>query len=181
MNRCDWVNLDNDKYVAYHDNEWGKPIYDDKVLFEFLLLECFQAGLSWEIILNKREHFREAFDDFDVIAISKYEDSKIDRLMGNANIIRHRLKIVSAVNNAKVFIEIQEEYGSFAKYIWGFTDNKIIMNEDDNIKSSSEVSDKISKDLKKRGMKFVGSITIYSYLQAVGIVNDHALACDFRE
>lgn len=180
MNRCCWANTKNEKYISYHDNEWGKVKHDDKELFEALVLECFQAGLSWEIILNKRESFREAFDDFDYNKIINYDDIKVEELLNNSGIIRHRLKIASTITNAKIFMNIQEEFGTFSNYIWGFTNNKVILNEDDSIKVSSEISDKISKDLKKRGMKFVGTKTIYSYLQAIGIVNDHEINCDFR-
>ena len=179
MNRCKWVNFKNKIYVDYHDNEWGKEERDDRMLFELLILEGFQAGLSWECILNKRQYFREAFDNFDCIKISKYDSGKITELLNNQNIIRNKLKVNAAITNAKVFIEIQKEFGSFDKYIWGFTNGKVIKNMDDNLKTTSKLSDEISKDLKKRGMKFVGSTIIYSYLQAIGIINDHELNCDF--
>ena len=142
-------------------------------------MNSFQAGLSWETILNKRENFREAFDNFDYIKISKYGCEKINELLNNQNIIRNKLKINAAVTNAKVFIEIQKEFGSFDKYIWSFTNGKVIKNMDDNLKITSKLSDEISRDLKKRGMKFVGSIIVYSYLQAIGIIDDHELNCDF--
>lgn len=177
MNRCKWLNLNNPIYVRYHDEEWGKPKYNDKELFELLILEMFQAGLSWECILNKRKSFRLAFDNFDYNIISNYNDNKINELLNNKNIIRNRLKIQAAINNAKVFIKIQEEYKKFSNYIWSFTNNKIIKNIDDNLKVSSPLSDEISKDLKRRGMKFVGTIIIYSYLQAIGIIDDHELDC----
>ena len=177
MNRCSWVN-DNPLYIKYHDEEWGVASYDDKYLFEMLLLESFQAGLSWECILNKRENFREAFDNFDYIKISKYDSQKINELLNNQNIIRNKLKVNAAITNAKIFIDIQKEFGSFDKYIWGFTDYKVIKNMDDNLKTTSKLSDEISKDLNKRGMKFVGSTIIYSYLQAIGIIDDHELSCD---
>lgn len=179
MKRCKWVNLNNKIYVDYHDNEWGKEEHDDRMLFELLILEGFQAGLSWECVLNKREYFREAFDNFDYIKISKYDSGKIFELLNNPNIIRNKLKINAAITNAKAFMEIQKEFGSFDKYIWSFTNYKVVKNIDDNFKTTSELSDKISKDLKKRGMKFVGSTIIYSYLQAIGIINDHELNCDF--
>ena len=179
MNRCKWVNLKNKTYVDYHDNEWGKEEHDDGMLFELLILEGFQAGLSWECVLNKREYFRRAFDDFDYTKISKYDSQKINELLNNPNIIRNKSKVIAAITNAKVFIGIQEEFGSFDKYIWSFTDYKVIKNIDDNFKTTSELSDKISKDLKKRGMKFVGSTIIYSYMQAIGIIDDHELNCDF--
>lgn len=174
MDRCSWCNLDNDKYVLYHDREWGIPTYDDNKLFEMLLLESFQAGLSWECILNKREYFRESFDNFDYNKISKYDEIKIEELLDNKNIIRNKLKINAAVNNSKVFIDIQKKYKTFSNYIWSFTDNKIIYEND---RVSSELSDKISNDLKKRGMKFVGTVIIYSYLQAIGVVNSHEENC----
>ena len=179
MNRCKWVNLNNKLYVDYHDNEWGKEEHDDRMLFELLILEGFQAGLSWECVLNKREYFREAFDDFDYKKFSKYTSEKINELLNNQNIIRNKLKINAVITNAKIFIEIKKEYGSFDKYIWNFTKGKVIKNMNDNLKTTSKLSDEISKDLKKRGMKFVGSTIIYSYLQAIGIINDHELNCDF--
>lgn len=181
MKRCKWVNLNNQLYIDYHDNEWGIPHYDDKYMFEFLILESFQAGLSWECVLNKRQAFKKAFDDFDYDKISKYDDNKIEELLNNPNIIRNRLKIKASINNAKIFIEIQKEYKSFSNYIWSFTGNKVIKNIDDNLKTSSELSDRVSKDLQKRGMKFVGTTIIYSYLQAVGVINDHELDCGFRK
>ena len=179
--RCSWVNLDNPLYIKYHDSEWGVPSYEDTYLYEMLLLESFQAGLSWECILNKRESFRKAFDNFDYIKISKYDESKINELLNNKDIIRNKLKINAAINNAKVFINIQKEYGTFSNYIWKFTNNRIINNTDNIIRSTSPLSDEISKDLKRRGMKFVGSTIIYSYLQAIGIINDHELQCDMKE
>ena len=168
MKRCSWVNENNELYLKYHDTEWGRASYDDAYLYEMLLLESFQAGLSWECILKKRESFRLAFDNF------SYE---IDELLQNKNIVRNKLKIQAAINNAKVFINIQKEYGSFSNYIWHFTNNKQIVNKDDHIKTTSPLSDRISKDLQKRGMKFVGSTIIYSYLQAIGVINDHELNC----
>ena len=179
MKRCKWLNENNKLYVHYHDHEWGIPHYDDSYMFEFLILESFQAGLSWETILNKRENFKEAFDNFDYKKISKYDENKVNSLMQNKGIIRNKLKIKAAINNAKVFMDIQNEFGSFSNYIWSFTNNKIIKNIDDNFKTSSELSDKISKDLINRKMKFVGSTIIYSYLQAIGIINDHETRCDF--
>lgn len=178
MTRCKWVNLDNPLYIKYHDEEWGVPSHDDKYLFEMLILESFQAGLSWECVLNKRESFRKAFDNFDYNKIVKYDDNKIEELMNNKNIIRNRLKIKAAINNAKIFIDIRKEYSTFDKYIWSFTDNKVIKNKNDIFNTTSELSDKISKDLIKRGMKFVGSTIIYSYLQAIGLIDDHELKCE---
>ncbi len=176
MERCSWVNLDNSLYVKYHDLEWGVPSYDDSYLFEMLLLESFQAGLSWECILNKREAFREAFDNFDYKKIANYSLEKVNELLENKNIIRNKLKIMASINNAKVFIAIQKEYGSFSNYIWHFTDNKVIK-YDGIIRTDSLLSIKISKDLINRGMKFVGSVIIYSYLQAIGVINDHEEQC----
>lgn len=177
MKRCNWVNEKNDVYVKYHDEEWGVPSYDDTYLFEMLLLESFQAGLSWECILNKREAFREAFDNFDYQKIANYNETKINQLLRNKSIIRNRLKISTAINNAKIFMKIKQEYKSFSNYIWGFTNNRQVININDNFRTTSDLSDKISKDLKRRGMKFVGSTIVYSYLQAIGIINDHELNC----
>lgn len=179
MKRCVWVNKNNLLYVKYHDEEWGVPSYDDRYLFEMLVLESFQAGLSWECILNKRESFRKAFDNFDYELVANYDDKKVFELLNNSNIVRNKLKINAAINNAKVFIDIKKEYGSFSNYIWDFTDGNIVLNNDDVFKSTSDLSDRISNDLKKRGMRFVGSTIIYSYLQAIGIINDHELDCDF--
>ncbi len=178
MNRCKWVNLKNEKYIKYHDEEWGVPSYEDKYLFEMLLLESFQAGLSWECILNKRDDFRKAFDEFNYKKIALYNKKKIEKLLNNEKIIRNKLKINAAINNAKIFMQIQEEYGTFSKYIWHFTNNQIIKNEDDVVRATSSLSDEISKELKSRGMKFVGSTIIYSYLQAIGVINDHEKCCD---
>ncbi len=177
MKRCFWVDERSELYVKYHDEEWGIPKYDDKELFELLILESFQAGLSWLIVLKKREAFRKAFDNFDLDKIVKYDNKKVEELMNNPEIIRSKNKILSAINNAKIFKEIQKEYGSFSKYIWNFTDNKIIKRTTKELPVSTPLSDKISKDLKKRGMKYVGTVIIYSYLQAIGIVNDHDLDC----
>ena len=173
-NRCHWANPKNEKYIRYHDQEWGVPLYDDKKLFEMLILECFQAGLSWECVLNKREAFREAFDDFDLEKICSYDEEKIEELKNNPFIIRNRLKIQAAVTNAKVFRDIQKEYGSFSEYLWHWTGGKVIF---ENTKTTSPLSDEISKDLKKRGMKFVGTTVVYSYLQAVGVINSHEDGC----
>lgn len=172
--RCKWCNLKNEVYIKYHDEEWGKPSYDDKELFELLILESFQAGLSWECVLNKRDYFRKAFDNFDYNKISSYNNDKIDELLKNENIIRNKLKINAAINNSKIFKEIQKEYKTFSNYIWKFTNNKVIYEFN---KTSSELSDTISKDLKKRGMKFVGTTIIYSYLQAIGIIYSHEKEC----
>ncbi len=177
MYRCSWLDETSEIYVKYHDNEWGVPKYDDRELFELLVLESFQAGLSWLTVLKKREAFRNAFDDFDVEKVASYDQAKVEELLQNKDIIRSRGKINAAILNAKVFINIQKEYGSFSNYIWGFTNGEIIKNKDDNFQVSTPLSDKISKDLKKRGMKYVGTVIVYSYLQSVGIVNDHELKC----
>lgn len=177
MKRCFWVDEKSTIYIKYHDEEWGVPKYDDRELFELLILESFQAGLSWITILKKREAFREAFDNFDVKKVANYKTSKVEELLQNDKIIRSRNKIESSIRNAQIFIEIQKEFGSFSKYIWGFTDNKIITRTSDKLPVSTPLSDKISKDLKKRGMKYVGTVIIYSYLQAIGIVNDHDPDC----
>ena len=175
--RCNWVEGKEDIYLDYHDNEWGKAVYDDQTLFELLLLECFQAGLSWITILKKREYFREAYDNFNIDKIVNYDENKIEELMKNKLIIRYRKKIEASIINARVFKEIQEEFGSFSKYIWSFTDNKILKDTEENYLTKSRTSDAITKDLKKRGMKFVGSVTIYSYLEAIGIINNHTKDC----
>lgn len=172
--RCKWCNLKNPIYVEYHDSEWCVPEYDDGKLFELLILESFQAGLSWETILNKRENFRKAFDGFSPEKIAKYDESKIALLMDDAGIIRNRRKINAAINNAAVFLAIQKEWGSFCKYIWHFTDSKVVHEIN---KTSSLLSDMVSKDLQKRGMRFVGTTIIYSYLQAIGVLYSHDEGC----
>lgn len=177
MNRCGWMDLNSEVYVDYHDNEWGQPVHDDKKLFEMLILEGFQAGLSWLTILKKREAFRTAFDGFDPAVVSEYGEDKIQSLMSDAGIVRNRRKIQATVQNAKAFLVIQCEFGSFDSYLWSFTNGQVVLNTDDQLKSTSELSDRISNDLKKRGMNFVGSTIIYSFLQAVGVVNDHELSC----
>ena len=177
MKRCFWVDEKNEIYIKYHDEEWGIPKYEDKELFELLILESFQAGLSWITILKKREAFRKAFDNFDINKIIKYDDKKVEELMDNAGIIRCKNKILCTISNAKIFKEIQKEFGSFSNYIWSFTDNKIITRQTKELPVSTPLSDKISKDLKKRGMKYVGTVIIYSYLQAIGVVNDHDFEC----
>lgn len=177
--RCGWC-LGDPLYEAYHDEEWGVPIHDEQKLFEFLILETFQAGLSWITILRKRENFREAFDDFDYKKVAKYSEEKIQELLLNPGIIRNKLKVRSAVTNAQLFMKIQEEFGSFDKYIWSFVDHKPLQNKVENYKNApatTEVSDKLSKDLKKRGFKFVGSTVVYAHMQATGMVNDHEVSC----
>ncbi len=180
MNRCKWVNMKNPLYVAYHDSEWGVPSRDDRYLFEMLILEGFQAGLSWECVLNKREDFRAAFDGFDPKTVSEYGADKLAALAENPKIIRNRRKIAAAVDNAKAFLAIQSEFGSFASYIWSFTDGEVIHNTDDVFRATSPLSDAVSADLKRRGMKFVGSTIIYSYLQACGVIDDHESCCDLH-
>ena len=172
-NRCTWAGND-EVYIRYHDEEWGVPTHDDRELFEMLVLESFQAGLSWITILKKRENFKRAFDDFDVRKVADYDEAKVEELRLNEGIIRHKGKINAAVNNAQVFIEIQDEFGSFDEYIWGFTDGEIIKAE---FLTESELSKRISKDLKKRGMKFVGPTIIYSYLESIGVIDNHQECC----
>ena len=172
--RCSWCNTANPAYVAYHDREWGVPVHDDGKLFEMLLLESFQAGLSWECILNKREAFRRAFDSFDAERIAGYDEDKLQALQQDKGIVRNRLKIRAAVTNARVFNEIRREYGSFDRYIWDFTQGNILHETG---QTTSALSDAVSKDLSRRGMKFVGSTIIYSYLQAIGIINSHEAGC----
>ena len=180
MKRCEWVPLDNELYVKYHDEEWGVAVHSDRKLFEFLILEGAQAGLSWSTILKKRENYRKAFDGFDFEKVAEYGSRKVESLMKDAGIVRNRLKINSSVRNAKVFISIRKEFGSFDKYIWGFVDGKQIDNKIKRMKdvpATTDLSDEISKDLKKRGMNFVGSTIVYAFLQAVGIVDDHEVGC----
>ena len=174
MKRCKWCNLNNPKYIEYHDKEWGKANHNDKYLYEMLILECFQAGLSWECILNKRDNFRNAYDNFDINKVSLYDENKINELLNNKNIIRNKLKIKASINNTIIFKTIVNQYGSFYNYLKMFTNNKIIYEVD---KTTNKLSDDISKDLKKRGMKFVGSTTIYSYLQAIGVIYSHDREC----
>lgn len=177
--RCSWCGSDP-LYINYHDEEWGTPVTDDKVLFEYLILETFQAGLSWITILRKRENFRSAFDDFDYHKISTYKDPKIEVLLNNTGIIRNKLKIAAAISNASAFIKVQEEFGSFSNYLWSFVDNNPVRNHPTSaleVPATSPLSDNISKDLKKRGFKFVGSTVMYAYLQAVGVINDHIVDC----
>ena len=174
MKRCKWCNLKNQLYVKYHDEEWCRPNFDDKYLYEMLILESFQAGLSWECVLNKRESFRKAFDNFDIDKICQYGSDKIQELLENKEIIRNKLKINATINNSKIFKEIQKEYGSFYNYLKTFT-NGITLYEID--KTANSLSDNLSKDLQKRGMKFVGSTIIYSYLQAIGVIYSHDSEC----
>ena len=179
MNRCPWCGND-ELYVKYHDEEWGVPVHDDGKHFEFLVLESAQAGLSWLTILRKRENFRKAYDSFDSVKVSQYNDAKIEELMQNAGLIRNRRKIEASINNAKRFLEIQKEFGNFDNYIWSFVDNKAVKNHWNDISevpATSELSDKVSKDLKSRGFKFLGSTIVYDHLQATGLTNDHLVGC----
>ena len=177
--RCAWCGTDP-LYIAYHDTEWGVPVKDDKLLFEFLILETFQAGLSWITILRKRENFRKAFDNFDYKKIALYDEEKISELLSDAGIIRNKLKIRASITNALAFQQIQKEFGSFSNYIWSFVNNNPIKNSWKSLNelpAKTDLSDKISKDLKKRGFKFVGSTVIYAHMQATGMVNDHIVDC----
>lgn len=177
--RCSWPGTDP-LYLAYHDTEWGVPVYDDAKLFEFLILETFQAGLSWITVLRKRENFRKAFDNFDYHKIALYDENKYDSLLQDAGIIRNKLKIKATINNAKAFMSIQKEFGTFSKYIWGFTNDKPLVNTFESLNdlpAKTALSDKLSKDLKSRGFKFVGSTVIYAHMQATGMVNDHIRSC----
>ncbi len=178
-NRCKWC-VGIPFYEAYHDHEWGVPVYDDQKLFEFLILETFQAGLSWITILKKRENFRAAFDQFDYQKIALYNERKVEDLLQDAGIIRNQLKVRATITNAIAFMEVQKEFGSFSKYIWQFTDGKPIINHPKTMKditSTTPLSDAISKDLKKRGFKFVGSTVVYAHMQATGMVDDHVADC----
>jgi DNA-3-methyladenine glycosylase I len=177
--RCGWCEKD-DLYRNYHDQEWGNPVYDDATLFEFLILETFQAGLSWHTILKKRENFRVAFDRFDYVKIAGYAEDKVQELLQDAGIIRNQLKIRATISNAQAFMQVQGEFGSFSKYIWQFTGGQPIVNHWQTLKeipATTPLSDAVSKDLKKRGFKFVGTTVVYAHLQATGMVNDHLLSC----
>lgn len=177
--RCEWAE-GSEIYEQYHDEEWGVPLHDDRLLFEFLTLEAFQAGLSWLTILKKRDNFEKAFANFDYEKVAKFNEKDFDRLMNDAGIVRNRMKIEAAINNAQRFIEIRGEFGSFDDYIWAFVDNEPVQNdfkEMSDIPAKTELSDEISVDLKKRGFKFVGSTIVYAHMQATGMVNDHVIAC----
>ncbi len=181
--RCPWLDLTKPDYVEYHDKEWGVPVRDDQTMFEFLTLESAQAGLSWYTVLKKRQNYRNLFANFDIEKVAKFSDEKIEELLLNPGIIRNRLKVKAAVNNAQRVIEIQKEFGSFCNYIWAFVNNKPIINEFKTLAdypATSPISDKLSKDLKKRGFKFVGSTIIYAHMQACGMINDHSIDC-FRK
>lgn len=179
MNRCGWVNQDP-LYIDYHDHEWGVPVYDDRLLFEYLNLEGAQAGLSWYTILKKRENYRKAFDNFDPEKIINYDERKIEELLHNEGIVRNKLKINAVVTNAQAFLRVVEEFGSFSSYIWSFVDGEPIQHhyqELDEVPATTEISDRMSKDLKKRGFKFVGSTICYAFMQATGMVDDHIVSC----
>ena len=180
--RCPWPS-DDKLMIKYHDNEWGVPLHNDRKLFEFLILEGFQAGLSWRTILHKRENFRKAFDNFDFNKVAKYDKRKINSLLKDAGIIRNKLKIEAAITNAKAFLQVRKEFGTFDKYIWSFVNGKPIQNKFKSLRqlpARTDLSDKISDDLKKRGFKFVGSTIVYAHMQATGMVNDHVVSC-FRD
>ena len=177
LKRCRWADPASELYIAYHDQEWGRPEHDDRKLFEMLILEGFQAGLSWLTILKKREAFRRAFDGFDPAIVAGYGPEKLEALMADPGTVRNRRKVEAAVQNARAFLDIQKEFGTFDRYLWGFTGGQVILNTDDAVRASSELSDCISADLKRRGMKFVGTVIIYSFLQAVGVVKDHETEC----
>jgi DNA-3-methyladenine glycosylase I len=180
ITRCEWAEGVSLEYIEYHDREWGVPVHDDRVQFEFLILEGAQAGLSWSTILNKRDGYRKAFVDFDVQKVARFTERRVEKLLTNPAIVRNRLKVQSAITNAKAFIKVQEEFGSFSDYIWGFVDGKPIQNrfrKDSEIPATSPESDALSKDLKKRGFKFVGSTIVYAHMQATGLVNDHVTGC----
>jgi len=180
ISRCEWVGVNHAEYIAYHDTEWGVPMHDDRCLFEFLILEGAQAGLSWLTILRKRENYRKAFDDFDVQKIARYDEKKVAALLADAGIVRNRLKVAAAVKNAQAFLAVQQEFGSFDVYVWGFVDGAPIKNAWATLKdipAKTAQSDAMSKDLMRRGFKFVGSTICYAFMQAVGMVNDHTVEC----
>ncbi|HFU4012017.1 TPA: DNA-3-methyladenine glycosylase I [Streptococcus suis] len=183
MSRCAWVNPNNPLYIAYHDEEWGKPLHDEQALFELLCLESYQAGLSWEIVLNKRQAFRSAFFNYDIQKVAAMTDSELDRLLANSDIIRHKAKLYATRANAQAFLRVQEEFGTFERYIWSWVDFTPI---DNSVKSfrdlptKNDLSERLSKDLKKRGFKFVGPVCVYSYLQAAGLLNEHEVNCQYQ-
>lgn len=175
--RCFWVRLDSPLYCAYHDEEWGTPIHDDQEMYGLFLLELFQAGLSWITLLKKREAFSEAFDGFDVEKIAAYDAAKVEELLQNTGIIRSRGKIEAAISNAKIVLDLRCEFGSFCNYLWSFSGGKVVLSPDDQPRSTSPLSDRMSEDMKRRGMRYAGSVTIHSFLQAAGIVNEHETNC----
>ncbi len=183
IKRCPWCEKD-ELYRTYHDEEWGKPVYEDDIIFEFLVLESFQAGLSWYTILKKRENFRKAFDDFDYRRIALYDEAKVAGLMSDTGIVRNRLKIEATVNNARRFLEVQQEFGTFSEYVWSFVDGTPVINRPvtlSDVPATSAVSDALAKDLKKRGFKFLGSTVMYAHMQATGMVDDHLVDCHFKK
>ncbi len=180
VKRCNWVEGKPEYYIAYHDEVWGKELYDDQELFKWLSLEIFHIGLSWQLVLSKYDAFMEAFNQFDYRLVAKYNEEKVKQLMGNKGIIRYREKIEAVIHNAQQIESIQKDYGSFSDYIWSFTEGKQIIRQDDIQRNRSELSDQLTKDLKNKDFKFIGSVTIYSYLQAIGVINDHDLDCDFQ-
>lgn len=175
--RCRWVPVDDPDYMRYHDKEWGRPVHDDRLLFEMLTLEGAQAGLSWSTILHKRASYQRAFANFDARKVARFDAAKKAALMQNPGIVRNRLKIDSTITNARAYLEVQREFGSFDRYLWAFVDGKPVINGSDPTPTRTQLSDRISKDLKKRGFRFVGTTILYAYLQAVGVVNDHSSAC----
>ncbi len=180
VKRCKWAEGGSLDYIRYHDEEWGVPVFDDRVQFEFLVLEGAQAGLSWSTILNKREGYRKAFADFDPVKVARFSDKRIENLLKNPDIVRNRLKVRSAISNARAFLDVQEEFGSFSDYIWSFVDGKPVQHrfrKDSDIPATSVESDALSKALRKRGFKFVGSTIMYAHMQATGLVNDHVVGC----
>jgi DNA-3-methyladenine glycosylase I len=182
VNRCGWC-LGSPAYIRYHDEEWGRPVHDDRVLFEFLILEGAQAGLSWATILAKRENYRKAFADFDPVKLARFSDAKLEKLLLDPGIVRNRLKVFSVRSNAQAFLAVQKEFGSFDRYLWRWVDGTPLRNSPETLKqvpARTELSDRISKDLLKRGFKFVGSTILYAYLQAVGVINDHLADCTYR-
>ncbi len=184
LNRCSWVDLTKEDYVAYHDREWGVPVHDDRLLFEFIILEGAQAGLSWYTVLRKRESYRAAFDNFEPEIVAEYDDAKVAELLGNPGIIRNRLKVHAAIGNAKGFLDVQKEFGSFDAYIWGFVGGRPKLNSVKDvaeIPATSPESDALSKDLRQRGFKFVGSTICYAHMQGTGMVNDHTVDCFRRQ
>ncbi|MFQ5580621.1 MAG: DNA-3-methyladenine glycosylase I [Nitrospiria bacterium] len=183
LTRCPWVDLTKPDYVAYHDKEWGVPVHDDRLIFEFLTLESAQAGLSWYTVLRKRENYRLAFDQFNPEKIARYDARRVEVLLGDPGIIRNRLKVLATINNAQLFLNVQEEFGSFDKYIWQFVGGRPIINEIrtvEDYQASTKESDAMSKDMRKRGFKFMGSTICYAHMQATGMVNDHSIDC-FRK
>lgn len=180
VTRCEWITGKPDYYVEYHDHVWGVPEHDDQLLYQWLILESFHVGLSWQLVLSKKENFLKAFDQLNYEKVADYGEKEIERLVNDPGIIRHKAKIKAAITNAQAFLKVQDEFGSFDRYIWGFVDGKQVINMSDERLARSDLSDAVTKDMKKWGFKFIGSVTIYSYLQAIGMINDHDLDCDFR-